>query len=154
MAIDLNIKDTYCVKITIGTFAMVEDVIYYRSNHRLANINNWKWYYEYIAALVKVNNPRKTVKLSIGYQDVKVGNEYIEEKTKSLLKYKKSAVIRLKKGVKNDDLFSFASSANEGKINQLEQEISDLENGIFNYAKFPEYINKINLYTLCNTNNV
>lgn len=152
MATDIKLKDAYYVKITIGSFAIVEDVIYYRSNHKLDYVNKWKWHFEYLAALVKVHNPRKTVRISIGYQDVKVGAEYIEEKTKSLLRYKKAALNRLKKGVENDDLFSFKSTDNETKIKQLEQDIHDLENGVFNYAKFPDYINEIKRYLKLNLN--
>lgn len=40
-------------------------------------VSKWKWYFEYLAALVKVNNPRNRVELTIGAQDLLQGKEYI-----------------------------------------------------------------------------
>ena len=69
-----------CVKITIRKGCNDWEVIYYRNKLPMWIIKQWRWYFEYLAALVKINNPRKKVELIICVQTLKQGQEYIEEK--------------------------------------------------------------------------
>lgn len=57
----------------------------------------WKWYFEYIAALVKTKNPYCHVILTIGQQNTLCGEDYITTKTISLLRHKKATLEKLKK---------------------------------------------------------
>lgn len=80
-----GIDNQICVKITIRKGVCDYDVIYYRNKLPLWVVEQWRWYFDYLAALVKVNNPRLKVELTICAQTLKQGQEYIEEKTKTLL---------------------------------------------------------------------
>lgn len=87
-----GIDNQICVKITICKGVCDYDVIYYRNKLPLWVVEQWRWYFDYLAALVKVNNPRLKVELTICAQTLKQGQEYIEEKTKTLLRAKKNKV--------------------------------------------------------------
>lgn len=68
-----------CVKITIRKGCNDWEVIYYRNKLPMWIIEQWRWYFDYLAALVKVNNPRLKVELTTCAQTLKQGQEYIEE---------------------------------------------------------------------------
>lgn len=135
-----------CVKIAITGINgyHIEEVIYYRYNLNVDFATKWKWYFRYIAALVQVNNPRRKVELYIGPQgDVLCGQDYIDPKSKSLLKAKTSQLKKLEKTIVQDDLFNLTSHDHETKKQRVKEEINALERGEFNYYVFPTYINKI-----------
>lgn len=140
------IQTQYYVKITIYKHGIGDKVVYYRNKLPMFLIEKYRWYFDYISARVKVNNPRCKIVVSIGPQDLLQGVEYVEKKVKSLLKAKVSLLNRLKKGVVEDDLFCFKSKSNNDKIEHLEKEIEALENGEFNYYTPPTNINIIKLY--------
>ena len=71
------------------------------------------------------------------------GQEYIESKTKTMLRAKRGKLNRLKQGVVDDDLFGFNQQRNEEKRKCIENEIAALERGEFNYYVPQTYINKI-----------
>lgn len=75
--------------------------------------------------------------------EIKFGQDYIEEKTKNLLRRKKALVKRLGKSVIDDDLFGWKSQKNEENKVRLQSEIYALEHGEFNYWYPPEYINHV-----------
>lgn len=78
-----GVDNQICVKIIIYKSCNNGEVIYYRNKLPMWIIEQWKWYFEYLAALVKVNNPRRKVELIICAQTLKQGQEYIEEKRKN-----------------------------------------------------------------------
>lgn len=84
-----------CVKITIYKGCNDGEVIYYRNKLPMWIVEQWRWYFDYLAALVKVNNPRLKVELTTCAQTLKQGQEYIEEKSKTLLRAKESKLKRL-----------------------------------------------------------
>lgn len=140
------------VKITVSFIGgySVEDVVYYRYKLPMNLMLKYKWYFEYLVALVKVNNPRRHVQLLIGRQDDKTdndrilcGQDYIDAKTPSLIAGKQRAISRLRNKIPDADLFGLNDSEHEAKINAIQSEINALERGEFNYYVFPEYINKI-----------
>lgn len=123
--------------------SQVEETVYYRYNVPLWIVEKWKWYYEYLTALLKVNNPKRKVALIItGQSEMLCGDDYVQEKTKSLLKYKKAYIKKLA-SIESDDLFGFGKEGRNKKIERLEYEIERLENGCFDYYIPPTYINKI-----------
>lgn len=132
-----------CVKIAIYNGYQVEEVIYYRNKLTVSVIEKWRWYFEYIAALVKVHNPRRKVELIICAQTLLQGQEYIAARTKTLLRAKKGQLNRLDKSVINDDLFGFGAEQNKAHKERLQSEIDALERGEFNYYVPPTYINNI-----------
>ncbi len=106
-------------------------------------VMQWKWYFEYLAARIKVKHPRRKVELIICGQTLLQGDEYIKAKSASLLKAKKARIKRLKNEPIAPDLFSFGEEKVQNKINALEKEIEALEHGEFNYYVPPTYINKL-----------
>ena len=106
-------------------------------------VNQWRWYFEYITALVKVNNPRRKVELVICNQTLLQGQEYIDARRVTLLRAKKSKIKQLQNTPIDDDLFSFTRQSHNEKMQNVQGEIDALERGEFNHYVPPEYINTI-----------
>ena len=132
-----------CVKITIRKGCNDWEVIYYRNKLPMWIIEQWRWYFDYLAALVKVNNPRRKVELTVCAQTLKQGQEYIEEKTKTLLRAKNARLKKLQSNPVQNDLFGQEREKREKAINKLREDIEALERGEFNYYVPPTYINKL-----------
>lgn len=142
-ASDTPWQSKIAVKISIYKDWHVEEVIYYRYAMPLPIVRKWQWYFEYLAALVKVHNPRRTVELIIVSQDVLCGDDYIAKKTKTLLQAKRPQLKQAQNKRINDDLFGHTSSAHQSKLDRLRDEIEALERGEFRYYVPQTYINKI-----------
>ncbi len=137
------------VKIAVSSetnYFHIEDVVYYRSGMAPDFVVRWLWYFEYLAALVKVKNPKRKVEFIKGSQDILVGSEWHEHRRAALLKSRKTKLKKLEKGVIDDDLFGFKSQDNEIEKAEVRQQIESLENDEFPIDEFPEYINKIKEY--------
>ena len=119
------------------------EVIYYRNKLPMWIIEQWRWYFDYLAALVKVNNPRRKVELTVCAQTLKQGQEYIEEKSRTLLRAKKSKLKKLQNTPVQNDFFNYAKDEQDRKIQAVQGEINALERGEFNYYVPPTYINRI-----------
>ena len=115
----MEAKKQICVKITIYKGSHADEVVYYRNKLPIEIAEKRKWYFEYLAALVKVNNPKRKVELVMCVQTL------------------------LQQGVVDDDLFGFNQQRNEEKRKCIENEIAALERGEFNYYVPQTYINKI-----------
>lgn len=138
-----GIDNQICVKITVRKGCSDWEVIYYRNKLPLWIVEQWRWYFDYLAALVKVNNPRLKVELTICAQTLKQGQEYIEEKSKTLLKAKKAKLKKLQSQPVQDDLFHFERDRCEKAIRELREAVAALVRGEFNYYVPPTHINKI-----------
>ena len=132
----------------------IEDVIYYRYKLPMNLTLRYKWYFEYLAALVKVHNPRRRVKLYIGRQNDETlgkimlcGKDYIDSRIPTLIAGKKRAISRIRNKNTEADLFNLRQAEREDNIAQLQAEIDALERGEFNHYIFPTYINKIKKWT-------
>lgn len=137
------VEDAICVKITIYKGVHADKVIYYRNKLPMRIVSQWRWYFEYIAARVKVCNPRRKVELFIGPQTLLQGQEYIDARSITLLRAKESKLKKMQDTVINDDLFSFARQDQDNKMQDVQAEIDALKRGEFNYYVPPEYINTI-----------
>ena len=142
------------VKITISmeNRSAPEDVIYYHYKLPMNLTLRYRWYFDYLAAFVKVHNPKRKVELLISRWDDKpekdrilCGKDYIEAKTANLIKGKKARIsmIRNRTPSCSMDLFDLERTENEEKIAVLHSEIDALERGEVNFHVFPEYVNKI-----------
>lgn len=133
-----------CVKIAIYNGCQVEEVIYYRNKLPMRIIEKWRWYFEYLAALIKIHNPRRKVELTICAQTLLQGQEYIAEKSKTLLRAKRAQVKRLdSSNIINDDLFGYQTQQLNARRERIQAEIEALERGEFNYYVPPTYINRL-----------
>ena len=123
--------DNKCVcKIAVsgeGNYFHIEDVIYYRSGMTADFVTRWLWYFEYLAALVKVHNPKRKVEFWKGPSDILVGKEWHEQRRASLLKSRQTKLRKLEKGVVDDDLFHFKSQDNEAEKKKVQAQIDALE---------------------------
>ena len=119
------------------------DVVYYRCQMSVGVSVKWRWFFEYLAAKIKVSNPRKQVILECGSTDLLQGQEYVEQKTKTLLKAKKGQLNRLKKEEFDNDLFNFAGEKREEKMERIKNDVESLEQGVFNHYVPPTYINEV-----------
>lgn len=140
---DLAIK--CCAKITISMLqypGIPEEVVYFRGDLPLELCVRWRWYFEYLASLVKVANPKRRVEFYCGRQYLPLGKEYIKVKTKTLLAGKRRKLTELGKQV-DDDLFGFTSEAREKKRQRIQSEIEELESGVFKYYVPPVCINRL-----------
>lgn len=120
-----------------------EKVIYLRSGMDIDFAIRWKWYFEYLAALVKVHHPKRKVEFDFGPQDVRLGQEWKDWHTDNLLRNRKAKLKKLETGIVDDDLFGFASQEHKAKIDSVKREIEQLENGTYPIPEFPEYVNEI-----------
>ena len=117
-----------CVKITVYAGHIPYEVVYYRNRIPAYMAARWMWYFEYLAALVKVNNPHRHVDLYVGPQTLRQGRDYVEHKIETLLRAKRA---RLKKECRpvDDDLFGYRSEEQRKRIDALYHEIDKLERG-------------------------
>lgn len=136
----------YLVKITISMANepnIVEEVVYYRRYMDLDFFLRWAWYFEYLAARVKVANPRRVVELIGGSDEWLSEEEERRTKSASLLKAKLNQIRKLKKEVINDDLFGLTSAKHDAKIKRVQNDIDALQEGTFDVFYMPEYKNTI-----------
>ena len=132
-----------CIKIMVYDKCHVEEVVYYRNKLPMWIVEQWRWYFEYLAARIKVTHPRRKVELVICAQTLLQGEEYIAVKSASLLKAKKGQLKRLQERPVVPDLFGFSQEVRTKKIEALESEIQALERGEFNYYVPVTNINKV-----------
>jgi len=131
------------VKITIYQGLLAYKVVYYRNKITVEQSVRWRWYFDYLVALIKVKYPKNKVVLEIGQQTLLQGNEYVEKKRKSLLSSKKTQLKRLLTTEYVDDLFQSSKIKIDDKIEKLKKEIQSLENEEFNYYIPETYINEV-----------
>lgn len=133
------------VKITISQYHYhaLGEVIYYRSNLTIDMTVRWRWYFEYLAALVKTKNPRIEVNLMIGTMQSLVGEEYRKKKSEALLKASIARLAKLKKVSPDPDLFGFNVEDYENEEEKIEEKIQQLQSGQYDFYVPPEYINRI-----------
>ena len=95
-----------CVKITVYKGYHADRVVYYRGQISIDMLEKWRWYFEYLAARIKVKHPRRKVELTICPQTLPLGDEYVQEKIKNLLRHRRSKLQKLINTPVASDLFS------------------------------------------------
>ena len=119
------------------------DLLSVKYSHPLWLVEKWKWYFEYLAARIKVKNPRRKVELLIVACETPCGEDYISEHAKNFLRAKKIKLKKLRSGRYEDDLFGWAKEKRSKEEEAVLEEIEALERGEFNYWTPATYINKI-----------
>lgn len=124
--------------------SVVEDVVYYRADLLMNQVLRWQWYFEYIAAKVKVKHPHRKVSLTIMRKpdDLKTGQQYIDDKSASLLRAKRAQIKKLK-NQQETDLFDFAGEDRRAKIEKIQGDVEALEKGEFDMWYPVEYRNNV-----------
>lgn len=132
-----------CVKITVYKGYHADRVVYYRGQISIDMLEKWRWYFEYLAARIKVKHPRRKVELTICPQTLPLGDEYVQEKIKNLLRHRRSKLQKLINTPVASDLFNDNQTDLENKIEQTRAEIAALERGEYTGWVPPYYINEI-----------
>ena len=117
------------VKIAVSSetdYYHIDDVVYYRSGMSPDFIERWLWFFEYLAACIKVANPRRKVEFYKGPQTIKLGREWHEYRRGVMMKSRTTKLKQLEKGVVDDDLFHFKSEDNERKKAEVKAQLESL----------------------------
>lgn len=132
-----------CVKITVYKGCYADKVVYYRGQISIDMLEKWRWYFEYLAARIKVKHPRRKVELIICPQTLPLGDEYVQEKIKNLLRHRRAKLQKLINAPVVSDLFNDNQIDLEKKIEQTREEIAALDRGEYTGWVPPYYINEI-----------
>lgn len=141
------------VKIAVSTaenYTHIDDVVYYRSGMTPDFVTKWRWYFEYLGALVKVANPHRRVEVWTGPVDIMLGDEWHQHRRTAMLKSRNIKLKQLRNITPSSDLFGFGLQDHELSISEVQRQIELLERDEFPIAGFPEYINKIREYITTN----
>ena len=139
------------VKIAVSStddYNHIDDVVYYRSGMSPDFVSRWMWYFEYLAARVKVDNPRRRVEIYHGPADIMLGQEWHEYRRKALIKSRNIKLNQLQRITPDGDLFGFSQADHEKDIIKVKHQIALLERDEYIIPEFPEYINKLKLYLI------
>lgn len=141
--------DKCVVKIAVSSstdYNHIDDVVYYRSGMTADFVTRWLWYFEYLAARVKVCHPKRKVEFYKGPQTILLGSEWHDYRRNAMIKSRNIKLKQLHSTVIVDDFFHFASSDHAKKIDDIHNQIQSLNDDTFPIPEFPEYINKLKLY--------
>lgn len=136
-------KVEFFVKIALYNGCHVDAVVYYRRRMDIDFFLRWRWFFEYIAARIKVAHPRERVEFSGGRIDLLTPEAYIEKKRESLLRAKRGQIKKLENTPDELDLFDIAINKKQEKIDRIEDEIRRLESGEVSFWVYEDYINRI-----------
>lgn len=137
---------TYNIKIVSYSGYLCDETLYWRYKLPYRLVVKYRWYFEYLTALMKIRNPHKTYRLTINEftGNILCGEDYVKMKIPSKLKGRYRALRMAQNECVELDLFGFAEKAKTEKVENIMREIARLEQGYFDYPIFDEYINKIN----------
>lgn len=137
----------FTVKMTVSMFkqgGIPEEVIYYRQKLPLELLCEYKWYFEWLAALVKARHPHRKVVLEYFDTTFPCGEDWVRENLpKKLADKRKRLKTCQKKMASPRDLFGFEAEEASRKAENLAGEIEPLERGEYNYYTPPAYINEV-----------
>lgn len=138
-----------CVcKITISetwSYHQVARTIYYRSGMSPDFVVRWRWYFDYLAALVKVRNPHQNVIIYCGPLDdeIKLGKEWHEYRRGVMLRTCRKKLTELAAMQVEGDLFGLGRSERDAEVAKWTAKLEALEADSYPIPDFPEYINLI-----------
>ncbi len=126
------------VKITAGARMGGNPCIYYRNDLRPDLFFKWQWYFEYRAALYKINNPKHNVRIDTGSYDYTPPKEERLNKLKRKIPAKKRSIGKIERNMiraKNDwtDLFQKIEDTGrwkkvEAMLKRYKEELREMEN--------------------------
>ena len=139
-------KTEFFVKIVLYKGYYGDSVVYYRRYMNIDFVLRWRWYFEYLAARLKVAYPRQKVEILCGRIDLLTPAEYAVKKRESLLRAKRGQIKKLENTPDELDLFDIAINKKREKIERIEKEIKRLENGEKIFWVYGDYKNEIKKY--------
>ena len=136
-------KVEFFVKIVLYKRCHVDAVVYYRRYMNIDFFLRWRWFFEYIAARIKVAHPRERVEFLGGRIDSLTPEAYIEKKRESLLRAKRGQLKKLENTPAELDLFDIAINKRQDKIDRIEDEILRLESGEVTFYVPGDHVNRV-----------
>lgn len=143
-------KVEFFVKIALYKGCHVDSVVYYRRYMNIDFVLRWRWYFEYLAARLKVAYPREKVEILCGRIDLLTPAEYAVKKRESLMRAKRGQIKKLENTPDELDLFDIAINKKREKIQRIEHEITQLENGEQIFWVYGDYKNEMKKYLSTN----
>lgn len=137
------------VKISVSSaanYTHIEDVVYYRSGMTPDFVTRWRWYFDLLAAMVKVANPRRRVEVWAGPVDIMLGDEWHQHRRTAMVKSRNIKLKQLRNFTPSADLFGFGMADHDADVRKVMKQIEQLERDEYPIPEFPEYINKIKDY--------
>jgi hypothetical protein len=135
MALNVNkCEKRFVVRIKTGEKPKQKQV-YFRNAMTFEFYKRWKWFFEYRAALLKVQSPKLNVELSMSSYDYELPRKVYIERLKNLIRARKSTltkyknrIARVKKEYKETTLFPIKNDPKypevEAKLKRLEKELA------------------------------
>ena len=138
----------FLVKICISSEScenLTDETIYYRCRMTFGFLCRWRWYFEYLQAIVKVANPKRMVDIYFARMDpsMLLGNDFIEHRRAQLIRNRTKKIDKLVSTPFNDDLFGFTSQDRNLEIQKLRNDLEALERGEVTFPVLEDYINNI-----------
>lgn len=144
---DIELSNTeFFVKIVLYKGCQVDSVVYYRRYMDIDFVMRWRWYFEYLAARLKVAYPREKVEMLCGRIDLLTPAEFAIKKRESLLRAKRGLIKKMENTPDELDLFDIAINKKREKIERIEDEIRRLENGEQMFWVYGDYKNEMKKY--------
>ncbi len=138
-----------CVcKITISetwSYHQVRSTIYYRSGMSPDFVVRWRWYFDYLASLVKVHNPHRNVviRCDVLPDDILLGKEWHDYRRDTMLKTARRRLAQLENAAVATDIFGFAQEDHARDLASQKAMVEALEADTYPIPDFPSYINRI-----------
>lgn len=124
-----------------------DETVYYRYKVPFDQVVRFRWYFEWITALIKATHPHRKVTLDILKRDensVKCGDDYIREALPNKIKGLRAKITAEKnRAMRGEDLFGFAAQRAAERIRSYEERLARYEEGEVDFWVPPTYINKI-----------
>lgn len=110
----------------------------------------WRWYFDYLAALVKVCHPHLNVVIHCGTldDDIKLGNDWHDYRRTTMLQSARRKLAQLESADIALDIFGFAQEDHARDLASQRALVEALENDTHPIPEFPEYINRIKEYII------
>lgn len=149
-------KPVFSIRITISLASepqLVDETVYWRYRLSMDTMLRWRWYFEYLAARLKVAHPRRTVHLAIinitddtdNRKGSLCGEDFIRWATPRRLAAKRRELGKYTKDYPQD-LFGLKDAENAKKAAKIRKQIADLEAGVYDAYVPPVYVNKLKKY--------
>lgn len=109
------------------------DQVYFKNDLTNDFFRRWQWYFEYRAALIKVQNPKSRIRFEVGAYDFVLPEDSYRVKLKNILIKRKAQVTEFKCKIENarknwNELFPIEENPHwrkvQDKLNRLEKEYS------------------------------
>lgn len=142
-----NVFAKCIAKITISgdsSYYHMDATVYYRTGMSPDFLIRWRWYFDYLAARLKVAYPRRNVVLYTGPQgDIKLGKEWHEYRRNVMLATCRKTLSQLEKESIIPDLFGFGKSEHYAEVDKWTAKKEALEADTYPIPDFPEYMNRM-----------